>query len=269
MAKKEIRDLIFSGIEGERYLADISVQEGGILSGVRQLRSVCKTLGIRVRRCKNEGERIRPSDTVATIEGTAKQIARGEEELIGWISKSSGIATAAWRAKRLGGKKLKVVSGAWKKMPSPLKESVRQAVASGGISYRISQIPLIYLDKNYVKILGGVMAAVLSVKKLQIPNIIVQLKSKGRTLLEESTFAARNGAKIIMIDTGRREDIRKVDLILRKKGLRKNVKIAFGGNIQLEDLKEMKKMPVEIVDIGKSIVDAPLLNMRMDVIKRV
>ena len=72
-----------------------------------------------------------------------------------------------------------------------------------------------------------------------------------------------------MIDTGRREDIRKVDLILRKKGLRKNVKIAFGGNIQLEDLKEMKKMPVEIVNIGKSIVDAPLLNMRMDVVKRV
>jgi nicotinate-nucleotide pyrophosphorylase (carboxylating) len=269
MAKKEIRDLIFSGMDGKKFRADISAQEGGILSGVRQLRSVCKTLGIRVRRCKKEGERIRPSDTIATIEGTAKQIARAEEELIGWVSKSSGIATAASRAKRLGGKKLKVVSGAWKKMPSPLKESIRQAVASGGIPYRISQIPLIYLDKNYVKMFGGVTPAILSVRKLQIPNIIVQLKSTGRRLLEESTFAAGNGAKIIMIDTGRMEDIRKVDLALCGKGLRKNVKIAFGGNIRLEDLRKIKKMPVEIVDIGKAIVDAPLLNMRMDVVKRV
>jgi len=48
-------------------------------------------------------------------------MAAAEEELIGWLSKASGIATAARRARRTAGKDLKVVSGAWKKMPLPLR----------------------------------------------------------------------------------------------------------------------------------------------------
>ena len=82
-------------------------------------------------------------------------MALGEEELIGWISKASSIATAAWRAKKAAGKDLKVVCGAWKKMPLSIKELERQAIADGGIAYRMAEKPFLYLDKNYVKVLGG------------------------------------------------------------------------------------------------------------------
>ena len=59
-----------------------------------------------------------------------------------------------------------------------------------------------------------------------------------------------------------------VDLVLREQGLRRKVKIAFGGNIKIEDLKKFREFPFDIVDIGKAIVDAPLLDMRMDIIER-
>jgi nicotinate-nucleotide pyrophosphorylase (carboxylating) len=94
------------------------------------------------------------------------------------------------------------------------------------------------------------------------------LKSEGKRLCQEASLASQLGADIIMIDTGDKEDIKMVDLVLKKQELRRSVKIAFGGEIRIEDLEKLKKFPVEIVDIGKAIVDAPLLDMRMDVIKR-
>jgi len=269
--KKEldIRDQILLRVKEMKFRAHIISQSNGILSGARCVRKTCKPLGIKLKECKKDGEKVRQSDIIAVLEGNPKQMALGEEELIGWMAKSSGIATAAWKAKKTAGKSLKVVSGAWKKMPFPIKDLVRQAILDGGIHYRISEKPFIYLDKNYVKILGGVKEALLSVKNLKHFTKVVQLKSKGKRLCQEALVASQSGAHIIMIDTGQKEDIKMVDFALREQRLRHRVQIGFGGNIKIEDLKKLRRYPVDMVDIGKAIVDAPLVDMRMDIVGRV
>jgi nicotinate-nucleotide pyrophosphorylase (carboxylating) len=268
--KKEpdIRDVIFLKVKRRKFLAEITSEKDGILSGVQWLQGACRNLGIDLEERKKNGKKVRPSDVIAVLRGNPKQMALAEEELVGWIAKSSGIATAARKAKAIAGKKLKVVSGAWKKMPLPIKDLIRQAILDGGIYYRISEKPFIYLDKNYVKILGGVKEALLSVKNLKRFTKIIQLKSKGKRLCKEALVASHLGAHIIMIDTGHKEDIKMVDLVLREQRLGRKVKIAFGGNIKIEDLKKLREFPVDIVDIGKAVVDAPLLDMRMDIIQR-
>ena len=40
----------------------------------------------------------------------------------------------------------------------------------------------------------------------------------------------------------RRQDIRGVDLLLKEKGMRQKVEIAFGGEMQIRDLKVLRKM---------------------------
>jgi nicotinate-nucleotide pyrophosphorylase (carboxylating) len=263
---KDIRDLIFVGIREKKYIAQISAQGEGVLSGIEWLKKACNNIGLHLKKCKKSGTRVRQAEIVATLEGSAKQMALGEEELIGWISKASGIATAAWKAKNVAGRDLKVVCGAWKKMPLPIKDLVRQAITDGGIQYRIAEIPFLYLDKNYVKVLGGVGKTLQSVRKLKGYTLVIQLKGEGQVLLLEAVLAAQDGGKnIIMIDTGRKEDIEWIDSGLRAKGLRDGVQLAFGGNIGIADLSALKKLPVEIVDIGQAVVDAPLLDMRMDI----
>jgi len=264
----DIRDLIFLKVKEMKFLAEITSQRYGMLSGIHWFQGACRNLGIDLEECKKNGTKVRPSEVIAVLRGNPKQMALAEEELIGWIAKSSGIATAAWEAKAAAGRRLKVVSGAWKKMPVPIKDLIRQAILDGGIYYRISEKPFIYLDKNYVKILGGVKEALLSVKNLKRFTKIIQLKSRGKRLCQEALVASQLGVHIIMIDTGQQEDIKMVDLVLREQGLRRKVKIAFGGNIKIEDLKKFREFPVDIVDIGKAIVDAPLLDMRMDIIER-
>jgi nicotinate-nucleotide pyrophosphorylase (carboxylating) len=264
----DIRDRIFLPVRGRTYAAQITAQAKGVLSGMEWFEKACGRLGLKVRTHKKSGQEVQPREAIAVIEGNAKQVALAEEELLGWISKSSGIATAARRAKMAAGKGLKVVSGAWKKMPLPVKDLVRQAILDGGIHLRISEGPFLYLDKNYLKILGGVKNALLSVRGWEEADRVVQLKSGGKMLLEEALAAVNLDAHIIMLDTGRRQDIRRVDLLLKKKGMREKVKIAFGGEIRIQDLKVLRRMPVDIVDIGKAIVDAPLLDMKLDVSRR-
>lgn len=264
--EKDIRDLIFAGIREKKYVAHISAQSEGILSGVAWLKKACNHLGLHLQKCKKNGATLAPGEIVAVLEGNAKQMALGEEELIGWISKASGIATAARKAKKAAGKDLKVVCGAWKKMPLPIKDLIRQAVADGGIPYRMADQPFLYLDKNYVRALGGVGKALQSVKPLKQSAVVIQLKGDGKRLLREAILAAQRGVDIIMIDTGRKEDIERIDSGLRAKGLRGRVQIAFGGNIGIDDLNDLKKLSVDIVDMGHAVVDAPLLDMKMDII---
>jgi nicotinate-nucleotide pyrophosphorylase (carboxylating) len=263
--EQDIRDIIFVSIREKKYIAQISAQGEGVLSGIEWLKKACKNLGIHLKKNKKSGATVRPEEVIVILTGSAKQLAAGEEELIGWISKASGIATAARNAKKAAGKDLKVVCGAWKKMPLPIKDLVRQAVADGGIQYRMADNPFLYLDKNYVKVLGGVGKTLQSVKSLKGRTLVIQVKGEGQNLLREAVLAAEGGADIIMIDTGRKEDIVKIDSGLRAKGLRDRVKIAFAGNIGISDLKDLKRLPVEIIDIGQAVVDAPLLDMRMDI----
>lgn len=265
--RKDIRDLIFFNVKRKRYLVHIVSQGSGILSGTKYLKSSSKKLRLQLLEYREGGERIYPFDYIASFYGRPKQIARAEEELMGWIAKASGIATAAWKAKKLAGEKLRVVCGAWKKMPLPIKELIRQAIVDGGIDYRISQDPFIYLDKNYIKILGGVREALIAVKDLHRYRWVVQLKSKGKKIIQEAIVSAELGADIIMIDTGVMKDVEEIDRALQREGLRGKVKLAFAGDIKIEDLKHLRDLPLDIVDIGRAIVDAPLLDMRMDVEK--
>jgi nicotinate-nucleotide pyrophosphorylase (carboxylating) len=49
-------------------------------------------------------------------------------------------------------------------------------------------------------------------------------------------------------------------------GLRSKVKLAFGGGVSIEKIGTLKTLDVDIVDVGREIVDAPLLDMRLEII---
>jgi nicotinate-nucleotide pyrophosphorylase (carboxylating) len=86
-------------------------------------------------------------------------------------------------------------------------------------------------------------------------------------LANESKVAVRYGANILMIDTGQKGDIATVSRTLRKAGLRSKVKLAYAGNIELHDIPKLHKEDIDMIDIGRAIIDAPLLDMRLEVIR--
>ena len=84
--------------------------------------------------------------------------------------------------------------------------------------------------------------------------------------VEESLFAAEAGAGIIMVDTAKIEDLRAVNNALVANNFRHSTVLAFGGGVQLDQLDDIHSAGADTVDIGRAILDAPLLDLRIRVV---
>ncbi|MFO7963762.1 MAG: hypothetical protein R6U50_07570 [Desulfobacterales bacterium] len=264
---KDMRNDIFKTIRGTSVTAAIRADGTGLLAGTSTALKKASELGLRVARMAPEGEAVSAGDEIARFAGSPVQIAMAEDVLIGCIAKPSGIATLAHKCVKAAGDDIKIICGSWKKMPLEMKEMIRRALVVGGAHYRISSKPFVYLDKNYVKMLGGVQKSLAEVRRFFSDHILaIQVKGMQHDIAAEAVAAARLYADIIYIDSGNPKDIMSVSAALKEKGVRGQVEIAFGGNVRLSDIPFLKTLDVNILGIGREIIDAPLLDARMDVI---
>jgi len=150
-------------------------------------------------------------------------------------------------------------------MPHQMKEEIREAIRLGGSGLRITEHPFVYLDKNYVRMFGGIVQTLLAVRELEDRMKVIQIRGETEPIVREAVVAAEHGADIIMVDTGDIDDLRSVSSALSREGLRTRVKIAFGGSIPLEEIPHIVEADVDILDIGRAIIDAPMLDIRLDV----
>ncbi len=262
----DIRYEIFRESLEARVTAVLIAEQEGVLSGIKRASESMRSLGLNFFSDFHDGGPVKKGQEIARIAGNPVQIAMAEEHVIGTLSKSSGIATAAFRASEKASPHCRVVSGGWKKMPVEIKDLIRKAASDGGIDIRISNKPFIYLDKNYVRILGGIKNAIQTVLPLE-KSVAIQVRGETDAIGNESVEAAMAGAEVIMVDTGRQEDAIDVIQALKEKGLRDRVLVAFAGNIVLEELGSISRSGLDVVDIGYGILDAPCLPMRFDVVE--
>jgi len=262
----DVRDELLKNVEWKKVTASIIMGDDGIIAGITSAKEETDKLGLSVLRSVPEGSHVRKGDEVIRFLGSPKQIVMAEEILIGLMAKPSGIATNAHKFVKATGGRPKVVCGAWKKMPPSLKDMIREAVIVGGALSRIELDPFVYLDKNYIELLGGIKKSLETVAHLNNYSKVVQVKGRYKDIVSEACEAAESGANIVFIDTGNPDDVRPVVERLRQLGLRNKVKIAFGGGVNIETIGELKTLDIDILDIGRQIVDAPLLDMRLEII---
>ncbi len=247
--------------------AAIIAEDAGVIAGIQTAKDKAESLGLDILRTAEEGQTVQSGDVIATVCGNPKQIAVAEDELIGLISKPSGIATAARICVDRAGPDIQIVCGAWKKMPVVLKQTIRDAIVTGGGYFRISKDPFIYLDKNYIQMLGGIKSSLRAVAHFTGFKKVVQIKGRQKDIALEACEAAELNADIIFVDSGQPGSLRAIADLLIRKGFRDRVKIAFGGSVKIEDIDRFKDLPVDILEIGRQIVDAPLLDLKLEVVE--
>lgn len=263
---EDLRDRILRSVTSKRVTASIIADDAGRVAGTTAAKEEAERLGLSVERILGEGSQVRKGDEIARFCGSPKQLAMAEDVLIGLIAKPSGIATAAHNAVEAAEGRPKIVCGAWKKIHWSLKDMFRQAVVTGGAMYHISDEPFVYLDKNYIELFGGIRESLKAVADLKDHLKVVQLKGKYKDIASEACEAIESGADILLIDTGRPSDVKLVVERLLQLGLRDRVSIAFSGGIRLEDIAGLKALDIDILCIGRQIIDAPLLDMRLEIV---
>jgi nicotinate-nucleotide pyrophosphorylase (carboxylating) len=262
----DIRYIIFRNIINKKFKAVIVSEGEGILAGMERLKKKAEDMGIEIQKILPSGAAVKKGDIIVEFYGNPLQIAVAEDILIGIVAKASGVATAARRAVAVAQGRIRVVCGAWKKMPIEIKDLLREAILIGGAGIRLVDKPFIYIDKNYVRMFGGIRQALEAVKHIGNRIKAIQVRGEFKDIAEEALEAAYYGADVVMVDTGNISDLEKVHKALEKAGIRNSIQIAFGGNIKIEQIPEIVEKGANIVDIGKAIIDAPLLDLKLDVI---
>jgi len=263
------KEEIFGTIADKRVTAAIIAGDDGILSGTAAAAAQAEESGLAVEGMLEEGSEIKKGDEIARFSGSPAQVALAEEYLIGLLAKPSGVATAAAGFVKVAGKKPKIVCIAWSKMPPAQQEAVRRAITSGGAACSIAADPCVYLDKNAIEMLGGIKESIEAISsQAAASTIVVQLSGTSSSIIKEAVEAAECGAGILFVDTGVPLDFMEAAFELERAGMRKKVKIAFGGDLDLKEVRSIKKdkFGIEIIAIGSAIADAPLLDMHLEIV---
>jgi len=259
------RDKFFQPVATAHVSARLIAEEFGIIAGAASVPAALAEIGMTPLRQLGDGAPVKPGTVVTEIAGSPKKIALAEERLVGLLAKPSGIATATARFVARAGEHVRIVSGAWKKLPFSQKDMIRNAILVGGAAPRIAEWPFLYIDKNFVRMHGSLEATMAAANSFEAGTKIVQVRGEYDDIADEAALVAAQGAAIIFVDSGRIADAERAIAALKERGLRSRVQVAFAGGVQLDDIERLAEIGVDIVDIGRPIVDAPLLDMRLDV----
>lgn len=256
---------IFS--DDKKFNAALISEDSGILSGVEGAVNLIEEIGIKDYKILDEGDSLEPGKVIAKVCGNPAQLASLEERLAGQVTKYSAIATAARSAIENAGGKVRIVCGAYKKIDYEIKEKMRQAVRTGGADTRMVEGQTFrYIDKNYIRMLGGVKKSIDHIKTSSDMVIVIQIHRALQTFEKEVEEALDSKADILMIDTGKLEDIRLCREIIEEKQPRYKPLIAYSGNVSLDSIKEYANSgDIDILDIGKAIIDSPMLDVKFEV----
>ena len=93
----DLRAYLLEPLNGQIFDACLTAAESGILAGTAIALNRASDLGLSVLSHLPDGSHLKPGICVLSIQGTAEQIARAEEELLGCVGKPSGVATASCR----------------------------------------------------------------------------------------------------------------------------------------------------------------------------
>ena len=160
---------------------------------------------------------------------------------------------------------MRIVCGSWKKMSSNIKNELRTAIETGGAHVRISDDPMVYLDKNYVAMFGGIQASLTAAAQFNDRKKCIQVRGRFENgdIVREAWTAITAGADIVYVDTGRIDDLRRITQSLKPvlqemeaTADYRKVEFAFGGGVRYGDLDALKEAGADIVGVGRSIVDA-------------
>lgn len=262
----DIRDFLFATLSERSYIFEVKAKGNGVLAGIGRLKEEAEKLGLIIDWLGSDGMSLKEGEVVFRGIGNAWQVAVAEERLLGCIGKTSGVATSSARMVKIAKGRIKVVCGAWKKAPIEIRQELRHAIKIGGAGIRILDEPFVYLDKNYIRMFGSLTQAIRRAKELGDRVVVAQLRGETGPLESEAAEALKEGARVLMVDTGCLEDLSRVRNVVIGFGLRREVRIAFGGGVDENNLEKVIDAGAEIVDVGRAIIDAPILDFSLDVI---
>ncbi|MEX0800607.1 MAG: carboxylating nicotinate-nucleotide diphosphorylase [Dehalococcoidia bacterium] len=250
---------------GQTGRAVIIARAEGVLAGLPVARAVFAVAGgsLAWRPALEDGARLSPGDTIATIEGSLSPIVRAERVALNYLTHLSGVATAAAaivRALEGSGCQLRDTR---KTIPG-LRALEKYAVCvGGGTNHRMTLADGVLVKDNHLAALRarglGVADAVRLAREAN-PGMTIEIEV---TTLDEAREAIEAGADELLLDNMSPDLMREVVALAAERDPRPILEAS--GNITIDNARTIAETGVDFVSSGAITHSAKALDMSLEV----
>lgn len=275
ITKKEIEELVKKALEedlnrkgdlttdaisiiSQKGKAIILAKEEGILAGLEICKAVFKSMdkNIIFKTRLEDGKKIKPGNVIASLEGNIKSILAAERTALNILSHLSGIATLTNKfVQKIKPYRVKILDTR-KTIPGLRKLEKYAVKIGGGFNHRLGLYDGIIIKDNHIKAAGGIKEAVRDIRKKYKYKYKIEVETKN---LIEVRDAIEASADLIMLDNMKIEMIKKAKSIIAKKAL-----IEVSGGINLSNIREISRLGVDFVSIGRLTISAPAIDISLE-----
>ena len=191
---------------------------------------------------KKDGDYVKKGDIIATMQGRATALLKGERTALNLLQHLSGIATATNRCVKLCEGTNASVAETRKTLPG-LRALQKYAVTvGGGKNHRYNLSDAAMLKDNHIDASGGIEKAVNKLRSKTGHMLKIEVEVRDFNELEQ---ALRAGADVIMLDNMSCEQMSEAVKIIAGRA-----KTEASGNITLENIAEVAKTGVDVISLG-------------------
>ena len=237
----------------------LNTREDGILCGCEVFKKVFNVLSdkVEIKFHFKDGDKIKKGDKIASISGPARFVLTGERTALNYIQRLSGISTETKKYQEaIGDYPAKIVDT--RKTTPNFRLFEKYAVKTGGGSlHRFNLSDCAMIKDNHIRLAGSITNAVTKLRK----NISHAHKIEVECdTLEQVLEALNNQADIIMLDNMSLEQMKIACTLINKQAI-----IEASGNVNLETVKEIAAVGVDIISSSAKVAKAPTLDLALDI----
>ena len=231
--------------EGVRGRGSIVARESLILAGLPVAREVFREIDreLDFREVGSDGEKRKPGDRIAIIEGSARSILAGERTALNFLQRMSGIATTARRLVRLASSAVEIADT--RKTAPGLRSLDKYAVrAGGGTNHRSGLFDAVLIKDNHWRLAGGVGEAVRRARGSPGigPTALITIEV---STLEEIEEALAAGANALLLDNMDRATLARAVEAARGRAF-----LEVSGGVREESIPDLATLGVNRISIG-------------------
>jgi nicotinate-nucleotide pyrophosphorylase (carboxylating) len=241
-----------------RSEARIFAKEDAVLAGTEAARAVYQQLdpqiAITVR--KQDGEAVRPGDTVLEIAGRTRSILTGERVALNFIQRLSGVATITRKfVDAVAGTGVEILDT--RKTTPGLRSLEKAAVkAGGGRNHRLGLFDAVLVKDNHLLAHPDLATAVQEIRG-KYPKLLIEVEADSVEQVRE--FVRLEAINVILLDNMSPEEIRKC-IALRRPGL----KFEASGGVSLATVRAIADTGVDYISAGQLTHSAPSIDFSLE-----
>ncbi|MEM7775815.1 MAG: carboxylating nicotinate-nucleotide diphosphorylase [Pseudomonadota bacterium] len=204
-----------------------------------------------------DGQRVAPDTTIATVSGNARAILTGERVALNYLSRLSGIATQTRRfADAIAHTKATVVDT--RKTTPGLRALEKYAVrCGGGTNHRVGLFDAVLIKDNHIAVAGGITSAVRAARAHA--GHMVKLEVEVDTL-DQLAEALTQEIDAVLLDNMDPDTLRRAVAMVGGKCLTE-----ASGRISLDTICAVAESGVDLVSAGALTHSAEILDIGLDI----